>query len=126
MPPVDESFWIALETLVGQCEIVIDRPKGSRHPEWPAIVYPLDYGYLKGTTSMDGAGIDVWIGTRPDRRIVGVVCTVDLIKRDSEIKILIGCTPDESAAVMAFANADETMRGALIARAEVSAPVPYS
>ena len=34
---------------------------------------------------MDGGGIDVWRGSLPDPRVVGVICTVNLEKRNSEI-----------------------------------------
>jgi inorganic pyrophosphatase len=54
----EESFWKAVDSLVLESEIVIDRPKGSHHPRYPEIVYPVDYGYLKNTTSMDGSGSD--------------------------------------------------------------------
>ena len=112
----DGDFWDALEQLVASAKLVIDRPKGTRHPNFPKIVYPLDYGYLEGTASMDGGGIDVWRGSLEGGRIVGVICTVDLLKKDSEIKILIGCTPEEIAILCRFHNADETMKGALILR----------
>lgn len=56
---MDKGFWQALDRLVAECETVIDRPKGTAHPRWPEFVYPLDYGYLRGTSSMDGGGIDV-------------------------------------------------------------------
>jgi inorganic pyrophosphatase len=79
------GFWQALDKLVAESEMVIDRPKGSRHPRYPDIVYQVDYGYLKGTTSMDGGGIDVWKGTRGNPAVVTVICIVDLVKRDSEI-----------------------------------------
>ena len=57
------DFWKALDELVEYSAIVIDRPKGSVHPKWSDFVYKLDYGYLKGTSSMDGEGIDVWVGS---------------------------------------------------------------
>ncbi len=28
----DDSFWSAIDTLIAQSEIVIDRPKGTKHP----------------------------------------------------------------------------------------------
>lgn len=86
------SFWEALDALVGGAEIVVDRPRGSHHPDFPEFVYELDYGYLKGTTSADGEGIDVWIGSDPRRQVTGALCTVDLVKHDAELKILVGCT----------------------------------
>ena len=82
----NEEFWNALDELVNKSEIVIDRPKGSVHPRFPGFIYRVDYGYLKDTASMDGAGIDVWVGS-DDKKIDAVMCVVDLMKRDSEIKI---------------------------------------
>jgi Inorganic pyrophosphatase len=95
----NEEFWSALEKLVSESEIIIDRPKGSRHPKYPNCIYQLDYGYLKNTTAMDGGGIDIWKGTDGDY-IDAIICTVDLLKRDSEIKILIGCNEAEKQLAM--------------------------
>ena len=85
------EFWNALDNLVANSEIIIDRPKGTVHPKYPNFIYKVDYGYLKDTSSMDGAGIDVWVGSG-EKQVDAIMCTVDLIKKDSEIKILIGCT----------------------------------
>ena len=67
MDTFNDEFWTALEELVSNSEIVIDRPKGTAHPKYPNFIYQVDYGYLKNTTSMDGAGIDVWVGTGEKR-----------------------------------------------------------
>lgn len=48
----NSEFWNALDELVSKSKIVIDRPKGTRHPKYPDILYKVDYGYLEGTTSM--------------------------------------------------------------------------
>jgi len=108
------AFWQALDKLVQESEIVIDRPKGSPHPRYPAFIYPLDYGELKGTTSMDGDGIDVWLGTNPAKEVDAIMCIVDLTQRDSEIKILIGCT--EKEIVYRVHNETEVMKGVLLRR----------
>ncbi len=42
--------WTRLDGLVASRDVVIDRPKGTTHPRFPGLVYPLDYGYLKGTS----------------------------------------------------------------------------
>ncbi|MDQ2717750.1 MAG: inorganic pyrophosphatase [Chloroflexota bacterium] len=90
-------FWNALDTLVATS----DRPRGSLHPRYPDFRYPLDYGYLQGTSSGDGAGIDVWVGGLPHRTIEALICTVDLKKRDTEIKLLLGCPPEEVQTILA-------------------------
>ncbi len=76
-------------------KIVIDRPKETRHPRFPDFVYPVDYGYLEGTSTIDGGGIDIWVGSKEPKEIDSILCTVDTLKKDSEIKILYGCNSDE-------------------------------
>lgn len=113
---MDQSFWQTLDALVSTSEIVIDRPKGSTHPRFPNFIYRVDYGHLKNTTSMDGSGIDVWIGTDPVGRVDAIMCIVDLMKRDSEIKLLIGCTEEEKALICETHNETEYMKGIMIRR----------
>ncbi len=112
----NKEFWAALDKLADTSEIIIDRPKGSRHPRYPEILYSVDYGYLEGTSSADGGGIDVWRGSNPAGQIDAIICTVDLVKKDSEIKILIGCTEEEKKRVYEFHNETELMKGIMIRR----------
>ena len=100
----DALFWAILDQLAAG-KIVFDRRRGSAHPRMPDMVYPLDYGYLAGTTAGDGDGIDVWLGSLPERSVTGIACTADMHKRDAEIKLLLGCTAEEMAAVQRFLNA---------------------
>lgn len=110
------DFWRALDELVEQSKIVIDRPKGTVHPKFPNFMYKVDYGYLENTSSMDGAGIDVWVGTKESKRIDAIMCIVDSMKKDSEIKILIGCTEEEKEIIYKTHNETEYMKGILIRR----------
>ncbi|GAB4571759.1 MAG: hypothetical protein Kow0077_09320 [Anaerolineae bacterium] len=101
---MNSAFWDRLEELVRESRIVIDRPAGTAHPRYPAAIYPLDYGYLAGTTAADRDGIDVWVGSLPGTQVVGVICTVDATQRDAEIKVLVGCTPQEAERALAWHN----------------------
>ena len=65
----DKIFWQRLDSLLERSKIVIDRPRGSHHPRFPEIVYVLDYGYLDGTSSNDGEGIDVWLGSDAEQKL---------------------------------------------------------
>lgn len=103
-------FWTALDELVATSKVVVDRPRHTAHPRHPELIYPLDYGYLEGTTAGDGYGIDVWLGSAATRSVTGIVCTVDLWKRDAELKILLGCTPEDVAIITTFLNSTETLR----------------
>jgi inorganic pyrophosphatase len=92
----ESRFWEFADLLVSASEIVIDRPGGSSHPRYQRIVYPFDYGHLAGTTGGDGDGIDIWRGSLQDIRVTGVIVTIDIYKRDAELKLLVGCTADET------------------------------
>ena len=111
----NEDFWKALDELVNDSEIIIDRPKGTAHPKYPEFIYKVDYRYLKDTSSMDGNGIDVWVGSN-EKKIDAIMCIVDLLKKDSEIKILIGCTEEEKKTVCETHNETPLMKGVLIRR----------
>lgn len=110
------KFWSELDKLVIACPFQIERPKGSRHPKYPDFIYPVDYGFLSGTTSNDGAEVDVWQGSDPKKLVDAVICTVDMVKKDAEVKILVGCTEDEKRAIHEVMNQD--MGGLLVRRNE--------
>ena len=63
MDSYNKEFWKALDELVNNSKIVIERPRGTAHPKYPDFIYRVDYGYLKDTSSMDGGGIDVLVGS---------------------------------------------------------------
>lgn len=105
----DALFWQSMSQLLTTTPVIIDRPKGSSHPRYPAVTYPLDYGYLENTTSADGNGIDVWLGslttvTNRDgsKTLTGILCTFDRLKRDAEIKLLIGCSTEDIQRIREF------------------------
>lgn len=100
------SYWEALEDILNNSSVKIDRPKGSAHPRYPNFIYPVDYGFLEGTSSMDGGGIDVWKGTG-NNGFDAILCVVDLVKKDSEIKILLDCTREEKEIILRFQNTEK-------------------
>lgn len=65
---------------------------------------------------MDGGGIDLWKGIKENPVIDVIICTVDLRKRDSEIKLLLGCTEGEKEIIYRFHNQDQYLKGILIDR----------
>lgn len=84
-----------LERYLGQTvRITIDRPLGSAHPEYPELVYPVNYGYIPGTISGDGEEIDVYLlgVDKPveeyTARVIAIVCRTN----DKEDKLV--ATPE--------------------------------
>jgi len=43
-------------------EIIIDRPKVSRHPDYPEMAYPVDCVFLKKTSAGDDNEIKIFSG----------------------------------------------------------------
>jgi inorganic pyrophosphatase len=52
----------------------------------------------------DGSGIDVWFDSLSERRVTGVIVTIDALKRDAEVKLLISCTREEAEHALAWHN----------------------
>jgi len=105
----DTAFWQSMARLLLTNSLAINRPSGSSHPRYPRVIYPLDYGYLENTTSSDGGGIDVWLGSLNVvkdkdgvKTLTGILCTFDTLKRDAEIKLLIGCSVEEIQVIRDF------------------------
>jgi inorganic pyrophosphatase len=113
---LEVSFWSELEKLLQSTKLVIDRPQGSAHPRFPSMIYPLDYGYLKGTSGGDGNELDAWRGSLLDTNIDAIVCTVDCLKKDVEVKLLVGCTEQENTIICDFYNDSKYMTAILIKR----------
>ena len=100
----DIKFWRGMGNLIINNRIIIDRPRGKPHPRYPEFIYPLDYGYLENTIASDGDGVDVWMGSLRNKTLTGILCTFDKIKRDAEIKLLLGCTKEDIQAIRDFNN----------------------
>jgi inorganic pyrophosphatase len=45
--------------------------------------------------------VDCWRGSLGHAAVTGAVATVDVVKADSEVKWLVGCTDDELEAALA-------------------------
>ena len=41
--------------------VVVDRPLGSCHPDYPDLIYPVNYGYVPGILAGDGEEQDAYI-----------------------------------------------------------------
>lgn len=112
----DTSFWHAMEELLMTQSLIIDRPRGTSHPRYSDMIYPLDYGYLEDTISGDGGGIDVWLGSLSQamdkhggRMLTGILCTFDTLKRDAEIKLLIACSTEDVEIIRDFHKTMSTL-----------------
>jgi inorganic pyrophosphatase len=54
-----KSLEIAKQFLGKEVEIIIDRKRGSKHPEF-GFVYEINYGYIPGVIAPDGENLDAY------------------------------------------------------------------
>ncbi len=112
---MDNEFWDYLDKLITSSSVVIDRPRGTTHPRLPDLTYPLDYGYLKDIISTDQSDVDIWVGDKEEQDLEAIICTIDLNKKDVEMKRLIACSEANIQTILNFHNSGK-MRAILIRR----------
>ena len=99
-----------LTAYLGQrVQVVIDRPLGTCHPRCPDLRYPINYGYLPGTISGDGAPVDAYVlGVAvPLTEFEGEVIALVVRADDVEDKLVVAppgtaFSPEEIANAVAF------------------------
>ena len=111
-----QEFFAKLDQMCASSQLRIDRPRASQHPRIPQAIYPVDYGYLEGTTGGDGDGVDVFKGSEEGVGIVGVILTADLEKKDVEVKILWDCTNEEVKQIQELLGQVLSIGGLLVRR----------
>ena len=115
-------FWQKLDTLYLSSKLVVDRPRNTCHYKYSNLIYPVDYGYLCDTTGSDQAHIDVFKGSEKSNLVQSVVVSADILKKDCEVKLLIGCSEEEELEILEFLNQTEFQKAVLIRR---GSEVPY-
>ena len=108
--------WHVWERIVHTRGYVIDRALSEAHPRYPDIIYPIDYGYIRGTLSSDNEEVDIFVGSG-NNGLVGCILTTDFRRRDQEVKFIFNCTSAEIYIINGFINYDMTlMMGRLVLR----------
>ncbi len=93
------------DLLGGSVTVTMDRPLGSRHPRHPEMVYPVNYGFVRGILAPDGAWQDAYVlgVDRPLETFTGRIVAIVRRADDVEDKWVVcpeGYSPD-AAAIMA-------------------------
>ena len=108
--------WEGWEALIAQNGITLDRPYRTPHPDFPDIIYPINYGFINDTLGSDGDEVDIFVG-RAQNGLVGLLLTTDHRRGDREVKLLYHCTPEDIYLANGFINFDRTLlEGTLVLR----------
>ena len=109
-------FWQKMDTVALSSKIRIDRPKNTTHPDFANLVYPVDYGCFMDMDTDDSEMIHVYRGTLKPAKVQAVAVSVDILKRDMDVKVLYGCTEQEELEILRFLNQTDYQKCILIHR----------
>ncbi len=104
-------FWQKIDSLMLSTNVVISQPKGSHHPKYVNMIYPVDYGYLNDTDA-----IKVFKGSIKTSKIDAIMIVGDILKRDLEVKLLLGCNEEEETQILQFINQTDYQKGIMVRR----------
>ncbi|UNT95248.1 Inorganic pyrophosphatase [Allobaculum mucilyticum] len=109
-------FWQKLDTLILSGNVEAISKAGTPSPDYPKLVYPVDFGKVSDVLSNSGAPFYCFIGSLKDRRATAVIVQADILEREVFVKALIGCTEDEIRRIIKFINAAEFQKAILVRR----------
>lgn len=108
-------YWQKLDTLYHSSELSIERKKNSIHPNYANLVYPVDYGYLKDMIDKT-VSIGIFKGTQKSNSIQAIAVSADILKKDCEVKLIVGCSEEELMSIMLFLNQTDFQKAILVQR----------
>jgi len=109
-------FWQKLDSIYFASSIVITQPQGSMHSTFTNLVYPVDYGYLNDTLSQDLLGIAIYKGKGSAYSVEAILVAADILKKDIEVKLLVGCSQEEVDKILRFVNQTEYQKTIIVRR----------
>lgn len=109
-------FWQKIDMLLLSSDTVIDRKKNTTHPTYNNLVYPVDYGYLRDTMADSQEHISVYVGSKFNDMVEAIIVCADILKKDIEVKLVVGCTDEEENAILEFLNQTDFQKSIIIRR----------
>ena len=73
---------------------------------------------MSDSTGSDQSPIDVFKGSIKSTKVGAIVVTADILKRDCEAKLLIGCSEEEIQNILVFLNQTEFQKAVLLQRGD--------
>ncbi len=110
-------FWQKIDTLYFSSKMIITREKGSKHPFYPNLIYPVDYGHLEDTYPEE-TGIEAFKGSLKTNHVDEMVICADILKKDLEVKLIVGCTEEEERKILHFLNQTDFQKTVVLRRGD--------
>ncbi len=109
-------FWQKIDTLFLSGRVNIEKHKGDVHPVYANMIYPVDYGHLNDTLSITDKGLSVYVGTLKPVTVTSLIVAVDILEKSADVKMLLGCTEQETMDILHFLNQSDFHKTVLINR----------
>jgi inorganic pyrophosphatase len=107
-------FWQKIDTLYLSSDLTINQPKGSTHHVYTNLVYPVDYGYLSDSNSDEK--ISIYKGSQASGSVDAVVVCADILKKDIDVKLLVGCSEKEQLKILEFLDQTDFQKAVIMRR----------
>lgn len=109
-------FWQKLDTILLSSSIVIDFPKGTHHPVFTALTYPVDFAHLEDAfENTNSRRLSVYRGSG-EHKVVGIVISADVLEKECFVTVLVGCDEKERHDVLEFMNQMECQKCIYVTR----------
>ncbi len=109
-------FWQKIDTLYLSSDLEMDKPAGTAHHLYKNLIYPVDYGHLQSNVDDIDKSVGLYRGSGPQKIIDTIVVCVDILKKDIEVKLLMGCTPQEEEKILIFLNQTDFQKTIVVRR----------
>lgn len=113
-------FWQKLDTLLYTLDYKQIRAKGDVHPKYTNLVYPLEYGYLLDPDNEGSVVAKVFKGSLSPKKSDQIILSVDILQKDIDVKILMGCSVEEQMMILKFLNQTAFQKTILIRRDDIT------
>ena len=109
-------FWQKLDTMIMSGNYQIKYKKNEAHRKYPALVYPLDFGYI--VSELGDFKTACYKGSNGSD-CESIIVSVDILEGSSIVQLCIGLTNEEEASLLDFLNQTEFQKTVLIRRSNV-------
>ncbi|MCH4266717.1 MAG: Inorganic pyrophosphatase [Solobacterium sp.] len=109
-------FWQKVDTLFLSSNLNIIHKKGETHPRFKNMIYPVNYGKLEDTAETGNTGISIYLGSGSHSVVTALIIAADILEKSLDVKILVGCTDEETEDVLRFLNQTDYQKTVLVRR----------
>lgn len=109
-------FWQKLDTLLASSLYKKVRDIHESHPKYPLLVYPVEYGHLYDTDVDQLVVAKIFKGSLTSSQCDAVIVAIDILQKELDIKLLVGCDEREKEKCLEFSNQTHFQKTILVSR----------